>query len=68
MEEKTLKHKSEFYTCKRWRMLEWLMNKGFKPEQTLPDPSNPSFNVWKLKNSVELEDAITEYFKALNNK
>lgn len=33
---KNVKHREE-YVCKRWRMLTWLMQKGYKPIRTIPD-------------------------------
>ena len=62
------KHSREFYTCKRMRLLQYLKEQGFLPELTLPDVSNPKFNVWKFRNSPELEEAIDRYFEELNNK
>lgn len=56
------KHKSAFYTVKRLRMLEYLMNKGFKPEKTIPDANNPKYKWWLIPNSPELEKAVEEYF------
>lgn len=60
--ERQCKHKNEFYTCKRLRMLEYLKSKGFIPCLTVPDVNNPKYNVWKFKNTPELEDTIEEYF------
>lgn len=60
--ERQCKHRAEFYTCKRLRLLQFLKEKGFIPVMTLPDVSNPRFNVWRFKNTPELEDAIDEYF------
>ena len=62
------RHKREFYTCKRMMLLSYLKNLGFLPELTVPDVSNPRYNVWKFRNSPELEDAIDRYFEELNNK
>jgi hypothetical protein len=56
------KHKKEFYTCKRWRLLQYLMERGFEPMETMPDPMNPKYCWWKFANSVEFEAAIDEYF------
>ena len=36
------------YTCKRMRLLTFLMDKGFMPFVTLPDKDNPSYRVWKF--------------------
>lgn len=60
--EKQTKHRAEFYTCKRLRLLEYLKKEGFMPYLTLPDVNNPRYNVWRFKNSPELEDAIERYF------
>lgn len=63
-DNKQCKH-GEYYLCKRMRMLEYLRNKGFIPEATLPDMQNPKYYVWRFKNTPELEDAINEYFEIL---
>lgn len=65
--ERQTKH-GETYTVKRMRMLDWLCNKGFYPEYSVRDKNNPRYNVWKYKNTPELEDAIDEYFAQLANK
>lgn len=57
-----LKHKREFYTCKRLKLLKFLLDRGFEPYETIPDPSNWHYNWWQFKNSPELELAIDEYF------
>lgn len=57
------KHKNTYYTVKRLRLLEYLLDLGFKVEKTIPDPSNPRYKWWLFVNSVELEEAVTEYFK-----
>lgn len=58
----------KFYTCKRLRMLEFLLNKGFQPTKTSPDPFNWKYVHWIFENSPELEIAVEEYFDQLNNK
>lgn len=62
MENRQRKH-GEYYTVKRWRLLQYLMKLGFKPLETLPDPTNPHYCWWKFKNSAEFEDAIEAYFE-----
>ena len=52
----------EYYTCKRLRLLSYLMDRGFKDWKPLPDATNPKYSVWITKNSVELEAAVAEYF------
>ena len=64
--ERQCKHKNEYYTCKRIKLLIFLRNKGFIPEQTVPDLYNPKYLVWRFKNSPELETAIEEYFSQVN--
>lgn len=62
--EKKVRHGTE-YCCKRWRMLTWLVERGFKPIKTIPDCRRPDYNNWIFKNSTELEDAIDTYFATL---
>ena len=66
METRQCKHRAEFYTCKRLRMLEYLKKEGFVPFMTLPDVNNPRYNVWRFKNTPELEEAIDRYFGKAN--
>lgn len=61
------KHPSKYYTCRRWRMLEWLMNRGFEPVQTLPDPTNVKYKIWLFDNTEELQAAVEEYFEILKS-
>ena len=56
------KHKSYYYTVKRLRLLEHLLDNGFKPAKIIPDPTNPRFKWWLFVNSVELEAVVEEYF------
>lgn len=60
MEE--VKHKSAYYTVKRLRLLEYLMNRGFEPVKVIPDPNNPKYKWWLFENSAELEKVIDAYF------
>lgn len=63
---KQCKHKNEYYTCKRSRMLSWLIKEGFEPYETLPDFTNPKFCVWRFKNTPELEEKVEEWFSQYN--
>ena len=58
-----LRHKKEFYTCKRWRLLQFLMDRGFEPYATMPDPTNYKYKWWLFKNDIALENAIHDYFE-----
>lgn len=61
MEERNCKH-GEYYTCKRIKLLQFLMERGFMPESYMPDPDNLKYKWWRFKNSPELECSIDEYF------
>ncbi|MBQ2408864.1 MAG: hypothetical protein II309_05465 [Bacilli bacterium] len=65
MKRKECNHKTGYYTCKRLRLLEYLRKEGFLPYMTLPDVDNPKYNVWRFKNTPELEEAIDKYFKEM---
>lgn len=63
-----MKHTQEFYTCKRLRLLQYLLEKGFEPATTVPDPSNYRYNMWLFKNTESLQQTVEEYFNNLLNK
>ena len=65
--EQTMRHGKQ-YTCKRWRMLTWLMERGFNPIKTIPDATRPEYNNWVFVNSPELENAINAYFAELGKQ
>ena len=56
-----MKH-GKYYTCKRMRLLEYLLRNGFEPESTIHDPNNIKFKWGLFRNSNEVEEAIDEYF------
>lgn len=58
------KQKREYYTVKRLRLLEYLTDRGFTAEKTIPDPENPKYKWWLFKNTSNLEQAVTEYFQS----
>ena len=62
--ERTMRHGKQ-NTCKRWRMLTWLRERGFYPVKTIPDCTRADYNNWVFDNSPELEEAINEYFEEL---
>lgn len=53
------------YTCKRLRMFEYLIKRGFNPTATIPDANNSKYNWWLFEMTPELDNAIAEYFKTL---
>lgn len=57
-----LKH-NEVFTCKRYRLYTYLIDKGFEPFLVLPDPFNSKYRVWQFKNTPELETALEYYFQ-----
>lgn len=56
-----MKH-GEYYCCKRLRLLQYLLEAGFEPETTIPDPTNYKYKWWRFKNSDALEAAIDDFF------
>lgn len=56
------------YVCKRFRLLEFLVKRGFYPDKTLPDYNNPRYNVWIFENSPELADAVDEFLIQQENR
>ena len=52
------------YCCRRLRLLEHLLDKGFEPYATVPEPENYKYKNWLFNNSPELESVITEYFNS----
>lgn len=57
-----MRHSRETYTVKRLRLLEYLLDRGFEVEATIPEPKNPKYCNWIIKNSDALEVALDEYF------
>lgn len=53
----------QYYYCKRLRLLEFLINKGFNPIRTQPDIRNPSYKVWVFDKTEELDKALNYYFE-----
>ena len=61
------KHGEE-YVCKRWRMLTWLMEKGYKPIRTIPDVKRTDYFNWVFTNTPEFEQDVELYFAQLKAK
>ena len=49
------------YVCKRARMADYLMNKGFNPYKVAPDRDNPIYDVFLFTGTPELYKAVAEY-------
>lgn len=55
------------YTVKRLRLLQYLVNKGFKEYTIIPDPtSTKGYNWFVFENTEALEEALAEYFSKKN--
>ena len=52
----------QYYYCKRLRLLDYLIGKGFRADGTMPDAKNPKYKVWRFEKSPELEAALEKYF------
>lgn len=51
------------YYVKRLRLLTFLVNKGFRDYEVVPDPtSRKGFNWFMFQYSEELNEALKEYF------
>lgn len=51
------------FTVKRLRLLQFLVERGFKDYTVVPDPTtNKNFNWFLFENSPELEAAVNDYF------
>ena len=55
----------EYYICKRLRLLEYLLDKGYEPIRSIPDPDNWKLKNWIFKNSEQLTNDINDYFNNL---
>lgn len=56
------------YVCKKMRLCNFLLKRGFQYERIDVDVFNPKYNVWIFRNSPALQDAITEYYSLLPKK
>lgn len=54
------------YYIKRLRMLNWMIEKGFRDYEVIPDPtSHKGYNWFVFKRTPEFDKAIEEYFAQL---
>ncbi len=53
------------YVCKKMRLCEFLLSKGFKYIRTEPNKFRPGYLVWIFPQSPELWLAINEYYTEL---
>ena len=58
----------ETYVVKRLRLLQFLVERGFKEYTIIPDPtSNKGFSWFLFSRTPELEAALDEYYSHLRN-
>ena len=54
------------YIVKRLRLLQYLIDRGFKEYKIIPDPTTTkNYNWFVFENTEELEKAVAEYFEKL---
>lgn len=49
------------FVCKRLRICDHLIKRGFEPYETVPDRKNPKYHVYLFHKSPELLAAVEEY-------
>ena len=50
------------YVCRKLRLYNFLTEKKFKPFRICADKFNPDRLIWLYTDSVELRDAVEEYY------
>lgn len=50
------------FVCKRLRLCQYLIDRGINPCETIPDESNPKYNVFLFEETPELNVALVRYF------
>lgn len=49
------------FVCKRLRICDHLIKRGFEPYETVPDKGNPKYHVYLFDQTPELLEAVEEY-------
>lgn len=62
MENKEVKYLSKGYVCRKIRLYNFLLEKGYKPVQVRPDRDFAKRLVWIFNDTIDLRDAIEEYY------
>ena len=58
----------KYYTCKRLRMLQYLLENGYEPFKTIPDPNDWKYKHWVFENTgIDFEQCVDQYFENLKN-
>lgn len=50
------------FVCKRLRLCNYLMDRGFFPYRVEPDKDNPSYSVYLFEETTALTAAVVRYF------
>lgn len=53
---------TDYYICKRLRLLDFLMKQGFEVIDTVPDVKNPKYKCWRFKRTPEILEAVEQYY------
>ena len=56
------------YVCKRIRLCNYLMERGFEPYKVVPDRDNPRYNVFLFTATPELHKTVIEYVNQVPTK
>ena len=56
------------YVCKRIRLCNYLMDRGFEPYRIAPDRDNPKYNVFLFTATPELHKTVIEYVNQIPTK
>lgn len=68
MNERTTEKLDKIYIVKRIRLLNFLISKGFKDYEIIPDPtSTKKYNWFIFEDSEEIRAAANEYFEQRKN-
>lgn len=52
----------KLFQCSRLRLCNYLMERGFFPVQTEPDPQNPRYKIYLFEETPALTSAVVRYF------
>ena len=57
-----MKIKTEYYICRRLKLLDYLQKSGFSVVDTIPDAQNPRYKCWRFVKTPELLAKVDEYY------
>ena len=58
----------KIYVCRKIRLLNHLLNKGFMFIRTEKDKYRSNYNVWLFIDTLELRNSIEEYYSSIPKK